>query len=46
MDRDELYEICYECTEHGCNYRYDEELQELVNNCEDCWVAKALRGDE
>lgn len=46
MNKDELYEVCYECTGYGCDYRYDEELQELVSNCEDCWATEALRGEQ
>ena len=46
MNEDELYEICYECTGYGDDYYYDEESQDLVSNCEDCWITKELKGDE
>ena len=28
--------ICYECTGYGDDYYYDEELDELVCNCDTC----------
>ena len=38
MSEEERIEICYECTGYGDDYRWDDELQDFVSNCEDCWV--------
>ena len=42
----DLYDVCYECTGYGDNYRYDEELNELICNCDDCWVTKTQELEE
>ena len=36
MDKDELYEICYECTGYGDDYYYDEKSGDFVCACDDC----------
>ena len=38
-NEDELefdYDVCYECTGYGDDYRYDAETDDLVCNCDDC----------
>lgn len=30
------YDVCYECTGYGDDYRYDAETDDLVCNCDDC----------
>ena len=30
------YDVCYECTGYGDDYRYDPDTDDLVCNCDDC----------
>lgn len=33
---DDYDDYCYECGGYGDDYRYDDELDDYVSNCDDC----------